>query len=193
MSKRKYDKPIAGHEYDGIQELNNPLPKWWLATFYGTIVFAVIYFGYYQLGNGPSHDERLANAMARIEGRYEEAKQEAVETAPPVEEIDVAAVQADEAAMAVGKGHFDTKCMPCHGVNGEGTIGPNLTDEYWLHSKGGIEGILASFRVGFPEKGMPPWDTLIPAEEHVPLAAYVMTLQGTNPPNPKDPQGELVE
>lgn len=193
MSKRKYDKPIAGHEYDGIQELNNPLPKWWLATFYGTIIFAIFYFGYYELGNGPSHDETLDAAMARIEGRYEEAREEAAAAAPATEEVDVAAVMNDADAMAVGKAQFDIKCMPCHGMNGEGTIGPNLTDKYWIHIDGGLEGILQSFREGYPEKGMPPWGQLIPPEEHVPLAVYVMSLQGTNPPNAKEPQGELVE
>jgi cytochrome c oxidase cbb3-type subunit 3 len=193
MSKRKYDKPIAGHEYDGIQELNNPLPRWWLATFYGTILFAILYFGYYELGNGPSQDETLDVAMAKIEGRYEENRAEAAEDLKPVEEIDVQSVMNDSEAMARGKQEFDTKCMPCHGVHGEGTIGPNLTDKYWIHSKGDVEGILESFRKGFPEKGMPPWDKLIPLEDHVPLAVYVMSLQGTDPPNAKEPQGELIE
>jgi cytochrome c oxidase cbb3-type subunit 3 len=131
--------------------------------------------------------------MAKIEGRYQEAREEAADKAPAVEEIDVDAVMNDTQAMEIGKGHFDTKCMPCHGVSGEGTIGPNLTDKYWIHIDGGVEGILQSIRQGYPEKGMPPWDKLIPLEEQVPLAAYVMSLQGTNPPNAKEPQGELIE
>jgi len=190
MSKRRYDRPIAGHEYDGIQELNNPLPRWWLVTFFGTIIFAVVYFGYFQLGNAPSQDERLAKAMARIEGHKEEATtavHEATET------VDVEALEHDPKVLATGKAQFDTKCMPCHGGHGEGTIGPNLTDDYWIHSKGDLDGILASFRNGFPDKGMPPWNDLIPADEQVPLAIYVMSLRGTNPPNAKEPQGELVK
>jgi cytochrome c oxidase cbb3-type subunit 3 len=191
MSKRKYDKPIAGHEYDGIQELNNPLPKWWLATFYGTIVFSFFYFGYFQLGRAPSQDERLAAAMAHIEGRQEEAAETTAHEA--AEPVDVEALEHDPAVLAVGKAQFATKCLPCHGAAGEGIIGPNLTDNYWIHSKGDLQGILDSFRIGFPEKGMPPWGELIPPEEHVPLAIYVMSLQGTAPPNPKEPQGEPVE
>jgi cytochrome c oxidase cbb3-type subunit 3 len=191
MSKRKYDAPTAGHEYDGIRKPNKRRPKWWLVTFYGIIILAVIYFGYYELGRDPSNDETLKAATTKTESRYEEGEQKAEEAAP-VAKIDVAAVMADEAAMAVGKGHYDTKCMPCHGRNGEGTIGPNLTDNHWIHGKGDVEDIMESFLVGFPEKGMPPWDKQIPEKEYVPLAVYVMTLQGTNPPNPKDPQGELV-
>lgn len=193
MSKRKYDKPIAGHEYDGIQELNNPLPKWWLATFFGTIVFALLYFGYYVLGNGPSQDATLASRMAKIEGRTE-AHQAAAASVPETEQkIDVDKIMHDKAAMAAGKSVFETNCAPCHGQQGEGSIGPNLTDKYWLHSKGDVAGILKSFREGFPDKGMPPWDKLIPPDEQVPLAVYVKSLQGTNPPNPKEPQGQLVD
>jgi len=190
MSNKDYDQPIAGHDYDGIQELDNPLPKWWLVTFWGTIIYSVIYVGYFMLGPGLSHDERLAKRWAGITGDVA-VQQETLAAAEA--DIDVAAIQADPAAMAIGKKQFLEKCFPCHGTNGEGTIGPNLTDQYWIHSKGNLDGILVSIRQGFPEKGMPPWGTLIPAEEHVPLAAYVLTLQGTNPPNPKEPQGELVE
>jgi cytochrome c oxidase cbb3-type subunit 3 len=191
MSKRKYDRPIAGHEYDGIKELNNPLPKWWLATFFGTIIFAVAYFGYFQLGNAPSQDERLAASLAKIQGHKEAAAETAAHET--TETVDVEALEHDPKVLAVGKAQFDTKCMPCHGANGEGTIGPNLTDDYWIHSKGDLDGILKSFRNGFPDKGMPPWGELIPPDEQIPLAVYVMSLRGTNPPNAKEPQGELVK
>lgn len=190
MSNKDHDKPIAGHEYDGIQELDNPLPKWWLATFWGTIIFAVIYVGYFMLGPGLSHDERLAKRWAAITG--EVAVQQEARAAAEAD-IDVAAIQADPEAMAIGKKKFQEICVACHGANGEGTIGPNLTDKYWIHSQGTIDGVLLSIREGFPDKGMPPWGAIIPADEHVPLAAYVLTLQGTNPPNAKAPQGELVE
>jgi len=196
MSKRKFDKPIAGHEYDGIKELNNPLPKWWLATFFGTIIFAFFYFGYFQLGHAPSQDERLAASLARIQGVKEQAATEAAAETPAhetAENVDVEALEHDPKVLAIGKAQFDSKCMPCHGAHGEGIIGPNLTDKYWIHSKGDLQGILESFRKGFPDKGMPPWGELIPPDEHIPLAIYVMSLQGTNPPNAKAPQGELVE
>lgn len=188
MSKNDRDKPIAGHSYDGIEELNNPLPKWWLATFYGTIVFSLIYWGYFELFGGPSHDARLAAAMEQIEARraaavvvYDDAS------------IDLDALLADSDALAAGKEQYGAVCVACHGQLGEGLIGPNLTDKYWIHGDGGLEHILDSFRVGYPDKGMPPWGNVIPLDKHAPLAAYVISLQGTDPPNPKEPQGEIVE
>ena len=95
--------------------------------------------------------------------------------------------------LETGKGHYAAKCAACHGQNGEGLIGPNLTDKYWIHSKGKAPGLLAAIRKGFPAKGMPPWEALIPKEDHVALAAYVYSLQGTNPEGGKEPQGELIE
>jgi cytochrome c oxidase cbb3-type subunit 3 len=184
-----HDKPIEGHEYDGIQELNNPLPRWWLATFFATIVFAVLYWGYYQIGKGPSLDERLSASMARINA----AQADAQKAAGGDETIDANALLADPKALAVGKAQFDSKCTPCHGAAGEGLVGPNLTDNYWIHSRGDIHGILSAIRNGFPEKGMPPWGAIVPPEEQAPLAAYVMSLRGTNPPNAKEPQGDLVQ
>ena len=190
MTDRQFDVPIEGHEYDGIQELNNPLPRWWLVTFWGTIVFAVIYFGYFQLGPGPSHDETLARRMEKVKAAQQETAQS---IGAGDENIDLEALLADPQALAVGKAQFDTKCMPCHGDKGQGVVGPNLTDDYWIHSTGDLAGILASFRQGFPDKGMPPWGPLIPAEEHGPLAAYVISLRGTNPPNAKAPEGQLIQ
>lgn len=188
MTGNERDQPIEGHEYDGIRELNNPLPRWWLATFYGTIVFSLIYWGYFELFGGPSHDERLAAAMANIEARRQEARVLYDDAS-----IDLQALLADPGALAAGKQQYDAVCATCHGQRGEGLIGPNLTDAYWIHGDGGLEHILNSFRVGYPEKGMPPWGHVIPPELHAKLAAYVISLQGTSPPNPKEPQGELIE
>jgi cytochrome c oxidase cbb3-type subunit III len=188
MSKQERDQLIEGHEYDGIQELNNPLPKWWLATFYGTIIFSFIYWGYFELLGGPTQDMRLAAAMEQIR-----AKQAAAVVSYDDSAIDLDSLLADPAALAAGKEQFDAVCVACHGPAGEGLIGPNLTDKYWIHGKGDLEHILNSFRVGYPDKGMPPWGNVIPADKQAALAAYVISLQGTNPPNAKEPQGELVE
>jgi cytochrome c oxidase cbb3-type subunit 3 len=190
MTKKEYDVPIEGHEYDGIEELNNPLPRWWLLTFWGTVVFAVFYYGYFQLGPGPSHDETLARRMESVRAAQAAQKEQ---LAAGDENIDVSALMADADAMATGEALFTERCVVCHGANGEGTVGPNLTDDYWIHSHGDLVGILASIRGGFPEKGMPPWGPIIPAEDHAALAAYVMSLRGTNPPNAKAPEGNLVQ
>lgn len=183
-------KIIEGHSYDGIQELDNPLPKWWLATFYITIVFGVGYYAYYEIMGGPSHDEQLNAQMAKIEQLQEQHQAKQQKAAG---EIDLATFLQQSEVMDKGKEHFVAKCAACHGQNGEGLIGPNLTDKYWIHSKGKAKGLLAAIRQGFPEKGMPPWDALIPKEDHVALAAYVYSLQGTNPEGGKEPQGELIE
>ena len=188
MSDQDKDQIIAGHEYDGIQELNNPLPKWWLATFYGPIVFGLIYWGYFELFGGPSHDERLAAAMLDIEKRQSAAVVEYDDAS-----INLDALLADESALATGGEQYAAVCATCHGPEGQGLIGPNLTDPYWIHGDGGLAHILNSFRVGYAEKGMPPWGQVIPREKHASLAAYVISLQGTSPPNPKEPQGDLVE
>jgi cytochrome c oxidase cbb3-type subunit 3 len=188
MSKNDRDQLIEGHDYDGIQELNNPLPRWWLATFYGTIVFAFLYWGYFELFGGPSHDERLAAAMETIQ-----AKQAAAVVTYDDSSVDLEALLADPASLALGKEQYDAVCVACHGTAGEGLIGPNLTDRYWIHGDGDLGHILDSFRIGYPDKGMPPWGNVIPADKHALLAAYVISLQGTDPPNPKAPQGELVE
>jgi cytochrome c oxidase cbb3-type subunit 3 len=189
MSNREYDVPIEGHDYDGIEELNNPLPRWWLATFYGAIIFAIIYYGYFQLGPGPSHDETLARRMESVRSAQAAAKE--AMTAGDAS-IDVAALMADEEAMELGRKKFAEICALCHGKAGQGSIGPNLTDQYWIHSKGEITGILAAIRAGFPEKGMPPWGAVIPEDEQAPLAAYVISLQGSDPADAKAPEGEYV-
>lgn len=181
------DYPIENHEYDGIQELNNPLPKWWLLTFYGAIVFSIFYWGYYELAGGPSSSQELASEMSELKEKRVQNKPETPEN------IDAEAIRGDSNAMAMGEKQFVTHCAACHGQKGEGLVGPNLTDKYWIHSKGQPEAILTAIREGFPTKGMPPWGALVPEEAHIPLAVYVTTLRGTNPPNAKAPQGEPVE
>jgi len=185
------DEIIKGHEYDGIRELDNPLPRWWLLTFYASIVFAIGYFTYYEIMDTPSMSEQLQAKMEQIR----EKRQEANADGPKIsaEDINLASLVKDPQVMETGKKHFEAMCASCHGQNGQGIIGPNLTDNYWIHSKGKAEGLLYAIRNGFPEKGMPPWANLIPEEDHGKLAAYVYSMQGTNLEGGKEPQGELVE
>jgi len=178
---------IQGHEYDGIQELDNPLPRWWLVTFYGTIVFSIFYYGYYELFGGPSHDALFQSEMMIIEERQPALTDVSSED---FDSLDVNSLLADSESMLAAKDHFLTKCAACHGQNGEGLVGPNLTDKYWIHSKGGIAAIVEAIRVGYPEKGMPPWGELIPPELHVYISAYVLNLPAAEG---KPPQGDLIE
>jgi cytochrome c oxidase cbb3-type subunit 3 len=194
MSNDQKNKPtgelIEGHEYDGIKELDHPLPRWWVNLFYGTIIFSIFYVGYYEFFGGPTHQQQLDSAMVKITARQE--KSEAV-NAEANAGIDVQALLNDPKAMASGAEAYQQVCAACHAAKGEGLIGPNLTDKYWIHSKGDFQGILTAILKGFPDKGMPPWEAIVAKEKHAPLAAFVLSLQGTNPANPKAAQGELVE
>lgn len=193
MSENK-NKPtgeiIEGHDYDGIKELDHPLPRWWVNLFYGTIVFSVIYVGYYEFLGGPSHQEQLDSAMVKINSKHEASE---AKNAQAIASVDVESLLKDPKALQVGAEAYQQVCAACHAAKGEGLIGPNLTDKYWLHSKGDFQGILTAILKGFPEKGMPPWEAVVAKEKHAPLAAFVLSLQGTTPANPKAPQGELVE
>lgn len=183
------EKLIEDHEYDGIKELNNPLPGWWLMTFYITVIFAVIYFGYYQLFGGPTSDQELQTQMSSI--IKEQKKTESAEGAKT--QADYAVLLSNPEAIAKGKAEFLTKCMPCHGDKAQGIIGPNLTDDYWIHGDGTIPAILTVMNTGVPEKGMPPWKGVIPPDLQEDVAAYVYSIHGTNPPGAKAPQGEKIE
>lgn len=183
------EKLIEDHEYDGIQELNNPLPGWWLMTFYICIIFAVIYFAYYQLFGGPTLDQELSSQMSSI--IKEQKKTEAAQGVKS--QADYAVLLSNPEAIAKGKAEFMAKCMPCHGDKGQGIIGPNLTDNYWIHGDGTIPAILTVMNTGVPEKGMPSWKGVIPTDLQDDVAAYVYSIHGTNPPGAKTPQGEMIE
>ncbi len=183
------DQLIKGHDYDGIQELDNPLPGWWLATFYMTVIFAAIYYAYYTFLGGPTSDEELAQNMSVIESEQQVAEQSAdVKT-----EDTLLAMLNNQEVIATGKAEYTAKCLACHGDKGQGLIGPNMTDNYWIHGDGSIAAILEVASTGVPEKGMPPWKGVIPEDALEAVAVYIYTLHGTDPPGAKEPQGELVE
>ncbi len=182
------EEKIKNHEYDGIQEFDNPLPGWWLATFYITIIFSVFYFGYYSLGTGPTLTEELKASKAQLERKS--PPKPAV--AWPDEALLLAASKSPE-AIQKGQGIFTSKCAACHGDKGQGVIGPNLADSFWIHGKGTLVAVAKVVHDGVNEKGMPPWGSMLKDEEIFSVVAYVKSLRGTNPPNPKAPQGDKVE
>jgi cytochrome c oxidase cbb3-type subunit 3 len=178
---------LLDHNYDGIQELDHPLPKWWLVTFYLAIIFAAIYVGYYHLGSGLLQEQELEADLAEIKSR-----------APaPTSSEDLAAkaiaMKDDATALAAGKASYIAKCAACHGNLGEGGIGPNLTDKFWIHGVGDAAGVIKVIVDGVPEKGMPTWGPIIPPEETAQLTAFIATLSGTNPPNAKAPEGQEIK
>jgi cytochrome c oxidase cbb3-type subunit 3 len=177
---------MLDHDYDGIRELDNPLPPWWKYGFYITIVIAFIYLlNFHVLGYGKSPTEEYNAEMnkAKIEKKAYEANNK-----DKIDENNVP--MADAAGLAIAKEIFTTKCFACHGKLGEGGAGPNLTDNYWLH-KGSLNDIYRSIKNGYPDKGMQSWATVYTPKEMSYLASYVKTLHGTNPPNAKAPQGDL--
>ncbi len=178
---------LTDHDYDGIQELDNNLPPWWVLGFYVTIGCAVLYIGYYEfyLGGNISQQEY------RAEMQKAEAEREAylASLASNIDESNVVAVE-DASALAEGKETFDTFCATCHGKEGEGMAGPNLTDEYWLHG-GGVKNIFKTIKYGVAGKSMIAWEDQLTPPQMQKVASYVLTLGGTNPANAKAPEGEI--
>lgn len=175
-----------GHNYDGIRELDNKLPPWWLYGFYCCIIFAGIYLWRFHVSHSaPSSKEEYEFAMARAEEQKEEYLKKA---GNKIDENNVVLLKGDD--IEAGKASFITNCAPCHGKLGEGTVGPNLTDEYWIHG-GSIKDIFKTIKYGFPEKGMRSWKEEINPKQMAQLSSFILSLKGTNPPNAKEKQGEL--
>jgi cbb3-type cytochrome c oxidase subunit III len=284
----KKDNNLLDHDYDGIQELDNDLPPWWLWLFYITIGIAIVYMLYYHVFHigdlqtaeyykemnpnwvppdeqGPKHaglfyespyarmkkditprmikEEMIAEkkqaeqkareeeALAKAEGHkgsvalsdigFDELIKQAMKKASPgdleklqtafpeiyasysgdagsetatAQEIAVPEIAAltDAASLEAGAAIFQKNCASCHGKEGQGGIGPNMTDDYWLRGAG-MSNIVHTIKVGVPAKGMISWQPVLKEQEILEVASYILTLHGTNPPNPKKPQGEKVD
>lgn len=174
-----------GHDYDGIRELDNRLPPWWLYGFYLTIIVGVIYLWRFHVSHtGPSSAEEYQIAMTKAAEQQEEYLKK---SASKVDENSV--VMLDASGIAAGKSTFITNCAACHGKLGEGGVGPNLTDDYWLHG-GKINDIFKTIKYGYPEKGMRSWKEDLSPVMIAQLASYIKSIHGTNPPNAKPQQGE---
>ncbi len=184
--KEEKAKLMSDHSYDGITELDNFMPPWLQWVFIGTILFAVVYFvNYSVLGNGPTGVEEYEEEM-RLEAIAADLRK-----ANQAAAIDENTVVFDESATALsaGKTLFETNCAACHAADGGGGVGPNLTDEYWLHG-GSIKEVFTVVKYGVIEKGMIPWQDQLSPEEIQQVSSYILTLKGTSPANPKAPQGE---
>ena len=180
---------IAGHDYDGIQELDNPLPRWWLVTFFGTIIFGILYWIYYEPLSGPSLNEELQASLSQIQMK----QQKADAAGPKASEVDFNTLMGQEDALKRAEMHYQAKCASCHGKELQGLIGPNLVDKYWVHNKGDNAGLVEVIKVGVLDKGMPPWKGVIPDKEIFEIVAYIKSKSGSEVPNPKAPEGDLVE
>lgn len=188
MSNKVEDK-LLDHDFDGIQEFDNPLPPWWVGLFILTIVYSVFYIFYYHIsGYGPSQREEYLDEI----NKYKEAKIAKEANSSPEEtfkEGETFVVMTDAASISEGDAIYKKNCSSCHGGVGEGGIGPNLTDKFWLHG-GTHDQIIHTIVYGVPEKGMISWKPLLSKQEILKVASYIETLKGTNPANAKAPQGE---
>jgi cytochrome c oxidase cbb3-type subunit 3 len=180
----------TGHDFDGIRELDNHLPPWWKGLFYATIVWGVVYLIVYHV----TDTYPLSNGEYQAELAKAEKDAQILKASQPVEVIDENALEytADEAMLSHGKTVFvSNNCASCHRNDGGGnTIGPNLTDEYWLHG-GSVKSIFSTINKGVLEKGMPAWGKVMSPKDVRDVAFYIMSLKGSNPPDAKTPQGEL--
>ncbi|MEQ8907812.1 MAG: cbb3-type cytochrome c oxidase N-terminal domain-containing protein [Vicingaceae bacterium] len=178
---------MLDHDYDGIKELDNNLPPWWVYMFYATIIFAVVYIVRFHItGNGQlSHEEYMAEMN---EAAVEKAEMMANATESITEDNVVFLV--DAPTIDKGAAIYQGNCATCHGQLGEGGAGPNLTDEYWIHG-GSMKSIFKTIKYGVPEKGMIAWQSQFSPKQMQQVASYIKTLKGTNPPNGKAPQGEV--
>ena len=181
------DEVLLNHNYDGIRELDNRLPPWWLGLFYVSIVFGVAYFGYYHVaGKGLSSAEAWEEEMRVAK---DEVNAYLASRADVVDENTVELIT-DQAHLDAGEITFNTLCATCHLTSGAGLVGPNLTDEYWLHG-GSMKDVFRVVKYGVPEKGMISWASQLRPSQMQEVSSYILhSLQGTNPPNPKEPQGE---
>lgn len=172
--------PMTDHNYDGIRELDNQLPEWWLFLFGATVIFAFIYWIHYEVAGGPTTDQELAAAM--------ELHKSNLKQAPLLGEDRLAALFTDETTTS-GAQVFADKCAVCHGPQGGGVIGPNLTDHFWLHGHGSRADVFKLVAEGVPAKGMPAWRDVMPEGELVAVSSFVHSLIGKNVPGGKEPQG----
>ncbi len=176
------------HSYDGIRELDNRLPPWWIYGFYLTIIVSVIYLWRYHV----SHSAPSSIEEYTIEVQKAEVEKEAYlkKSAGNVDENTVTML--DASGIEAGKKTFTTNCAPCHGADGGGVVGPNLTDDYWLHG-GNIKDVFKTIKYGVPEKGMKSWKDDFSPVQIAQLSSYIKSLHGTKPATPKEPQGEIYK
>jgi cytochrome c oxidase cbb3-type subunit 3 len=176
------------HELDGIKEYDNAMPGWLMAIWWGSLVFSAAYLIFFALNFGEG----------TMEAEYRGATQQAVTAVDayfaanplvPPSPADLLAGATDPAVLETGRSRFTRTCAACHGENAQGLIGPNLTDDRWIHG-GTVEQVFQSVAKGWPAKGMPPWGRVVTPEELAALVSYVRSIQGSNPPNARAPEGE---
>lgn len=177
---------LIAHDYDGIQELDNPIPAWFMYLFYATIIFSAGYllnYHVFHIGQLQYEEYRTEMAQADLARKAYLSK-----AANRVDENTVK-LDAGPAVLTSGQAIFKQSCVPCHGDHAQGVVGPNLTDDYWLHG-GKINDVFKTIKYGVQAKGMPTWEKQLSPKQISDVANYIKSLHGTNPAGAKEPQGE---
>ena len=174
------NKNLTDHNYDGIREYDNRLPNWWILIFFGTIIFGFHYWIHYTLGGGQTQVQELAIDMSALPKVTERTWNE----------IELQGKTDGPELVKMGLAIYNSKCSVCHGPEGQGIIGPNLADNFWIHGKGERKDIIQVVVKGVLEKGMPAWEGILSEDEEFAVTGFIYSLRNTTPANPKAPQGE---
>ena len=186
-SLEKEGEIILDHNYDGIRELDNVLPPWWVYMFYVTIIFGVVYLVRFHIVGDYSQDEEFIQEITIAKAEIEEYKK----NAKNLVDVNTVELLTDATDLSKGQAIFETNCVACHMADGGGGIGPNLTDEYWILG-GGIKNVFRTISEGGRDgKGMVAWKNSLKPAEMAQVASYLLKFQGTTPANPKDAEGEI--
>ena len=178
---------ILDHNYDGIKELDNTLPPWWVYMFYATIVFAVVYLVRYEVFDDVNQTEEYEIAVAKAKLEIEAYKK----TAKDLVDVNTVELLTDASDLSAGKTIYEMNCVACHKADGGGGIGPNLTDTNWILG-GGIKNVFNTISEGGRAgKGMVPWKNDLKPLEMAQVASYLLTFQGTTPAEPKEAEGDV--
>ena len=178
---------ILDHNYDGIRELDNRLPPWWIYLFYITIVFGVVYLVRFHIFNDYDQHTEFEQEMAEARIAIEEYKK----TAKDLVDVNTVELLTEASDLNAGKVIFEGNCAVCHMNDGGGGIGPNLTDDYWILG-GGIRNVFNTVSEGGRSgKGMVAWKTSLKPSEMAQVSSYILSMQGTTPANPKYPEGDI--
>jgi len=184
MNNDEKDPLLLDHEYDGIRELDNKLPRWWVWLFWGCNIFAVVYLGYYHVF---AKGDLATLGQMRTEYQAEMKVGEAIK-ARAVAEFEAKMVSlepsTDPVVLAEGEETFQKLCAPCHRQDGGGLVGPNLCDDYWIHGSNYVDNLKTIWN-GVPSKGMVTWKGVLKPATIQAVGSYIYTLRGSNPPNPK--------
>lgn len=184
----KEQELLLHHDYDGIRELDNKIPPWFHFLFYGTIVWGIIYMLVFHVFDDGQVQIKEYNAEIQ---RASVERQILIKSGVFLNEESVTELK-DAATLAEGKEIFNKNCVACHGADGGGVVGPNLTDDFWIEG-GGIKNIFKTIKYGVPAKGMISWQTQLDPKKMQAVASFIISLHGTKPANPKAPEGDKWE